>query len=438
MTQLTQARKGIVTPAMETVAASEYMTPEQVRDLVASGRLIIPANKVHLEKGLVPMAIGANARTKINANLGNSPISSDIDCELEKVRCAVRYGADTVMDLSTGQNINQIRQRIVDEMTVPVGTVPLYQMVETIEKIEDMKPDDFVQLVEQQAKQGVDYFTIHCGLLRSHIELTDRRKLGIVSRGGSLVAKWMVAHKEENPFYQKFDDLCDVMKQYDVAWSMGDGLRPGCLADATDQAELAELATLSDLCKRAWDRGCQVMIEGPGHVPMDQIVMNMKLQQEWCCGAPFYVLGPVTMDCAPGYDHITSVIGGAIAAMHGAAMLCYVTPREHIGLPMLEDVHQGVIAYKIAAHAADIARKLPHARDLDDAISDARAAFDWNRQFELALDPETARRMREESLVAANQKNHCGDERFCSMCGPKFCSIRISQEMQRMRKEEKE
>lgn len=435
MTQLTDARKGIVTPEMEAIAASEYMTPEQVRDLVAAGRLIIPANKVHKAKGLVPMAIGANCRTKINANLGNSPVSSDIDCELEKVRCAVRFGADTVMDLSTGENINLIRQRILDEMKVPVGTVPLYQMVEMIESIEDMKPDDFVRLIEQQAQQGVDYFTIHCGLLRNHLELADRRKLGIVSRGGSLIARWMVAHKQENPFYQKFDDLCDVMKEYDVAWSMGDGLRPGCLADATDQAQLAELAALSDLCKRAWERGCQVMIEGPGHVPMDQIAMNMKIQQEWCMGAPFYVLGPVTVDCAPGYDHITSAIGGAIAAMNGAAMLCYVTPREHIGLPTLEDVHQGVMAYKIAAHAADIARKLPHARDVDDAISDARAKFDWKRQFELAMDPQTARRLRQESLAAAHQ-THCGDEKFCSMCGPKFCSIRNSQEMQKLRKGE--
>lgn len=438
MTQLQEARKGIVTEQMAAVAQSEYLTPEQVRDLVASGTLIIPANREHLSRGLAPMGIGAQTRTKINANLGNSPVSSDIECELEKVRCAVRYGADTVMDLSTGDNINAIRQRILDEIHVPVGTVPLYQMVEMIDKIEDMVPDDFVRLVEQQAKQGVDYFTIHCGLLRDHIALADQRKLGIVSRGGSLIARWMVVHKEENPFYQKFDDLCDVLRQYDAAWSMGDGLRPGCLADASDRAQFAELSVLGELCQKAWDRGCQVMIEGPGHVPMDQIEMNMKMQQTWCRNAPFYVLGPVTIDCAPGYDHITSAIGGAMAAMYGAAMLCYVTPREHIGLPNLEDVQQGVIAYKIAAHAADIARRLPHARDVDDAISDARAEFDWKKQFDLAMDPETARRMRRESLQAAHKTGQCGDEKFCSMCGPKFCSIRNSQEMQKLRKENEE
>jgi phosphomethylpyrimidine synthase len=430
MTQLEQARAGKITPEMESVAISERLTPEGVRDEVACGRMVIPANAVHLRKGLDPMAIGVASRTKINANLGNSAVSSDSQCELKKVHAAIQLGADTVMDLSTGDDIDAIRQRMIDAVRVPVGTVPMYQVAEQLDDIVDMQPRDFLTAVEHQAKQGVDYMTIHCALLRDHVPLTAKRVTGIVSRGGSLVAKWMTARREENPFYTHFDELCDIMRSYDVTWSLGDGLRPGCLADASDEAQFAELRAMGDLTLRAWQRGCQVMIEGPGHVPMDQIEMNIRRQQEWCHGAPFYLLGPVVTDIAPGYDHITSAIGAAMAAWYGASMLCYVTPKEHLGLPNLDDVRQGVIAYKIAAHAADVARNRPGARDRDDALAKARFAFDWNEQFRLSLDPETARRMREESIGAS-----CGDDHFCSMCGPKFCSMRTTAEVRRIGQE---
>ena len=428
MTQLEHARAGVVTPEMKAVAQSERLDAETVRAEVARGRMVIPANKVHVEKGLRPIGIGIAARTKINANLGNSPLLSDSRCELEKVHCAIRYGADTVMDLSTGEAIDAIRQRIIDAVSVPVGTVPLYQLAQGLDDIVQMKPQDFLDVVEHQARQGVDYMTVHCALLREHVPLADKRLTGIVSRGGSLVAKWMTAHGEENPFFTHFDDLCRIMREYDVTWSLGDGLRPGSIADASDEAQFAELEVMGRLARRAQEQGCQVMIEGPGHIPMDQIEMNVKREMELCGEAPFYVLGPVVTDVAPGYDHITSAIGAAMAAWHGAAMLCYVTPKEHLGLPNLDDVRQGVIAYKIAAHAADLARRRPGARDRDDALSKARFAFDWEEQFRLALDPETARRMHQESLPEADAEGH----RYCSMCGPKFCSMKTSQEVRRM------
>ena len=442
MTQYLQAKAGKITPEMVAVAQSESLSPELIRDEVAAGRMVIPANKVHLEKGLDPVGIGIAVRTKINANLGNSALLGDTLNELEKVQIAVRYGADTVMDLSTGEEINELRQRIIDGVHVPVGTVPLYQMCEILDDIVDMKAQDFLDVVEMQAKQGVDYMTIHCALLQRHLDLADKRLLGIVSRGGSLTAKWMATHKKENPFYEYFDDLCDIMREYDVTWSLGDGLRPGCLADASDEAQFAELDVMGELTLRGWEKGTQVMIEGPGHVPMDQIQMNVERQIKVCHGAPFYVLGPVVTDIAPGYDHFTSGIGAAMAAMYGVAMLCYVTPKEHLGLPNMEDVKQGVIAYKIAAHAADVARHRPGVRDRDDAISRARGRFDWPEQFRLAIDPETAERYyRESRNLSTKQVAQCANnegldaEHFCTMCGPKFCAMRISNDVRRMRKE---
>ncbi|HEV3022209.1 MAG TPA: phosphomethylpyrimidine synthase ThiC, partial [Pirellulales bacterium] len=379
MTQIEQARAGIVTPEIEYVARREGLEAELVRDEVARGRMVVPANKVHLDKRLEPMGIGVAARCKINANIGNSAVTSDIEGELEKLHTAVHFGADTVMDLSTGKDIDRIRQAIIDASPVPIGTVPIYQMLEEIGgTIEDMTPQNFLDMCERQAKQGVDYFTIHAGVLLEHLHLTTRRITGIVSRGGSLIAKWMMAHREQNPLYTNFDDLCDILHAYDVTWSLGDGLRPGSIADASDDAQFAELKTLGELTRRAWQRNTQVMVEGPGHIPMDQIDMNIKRQMEECDEAPFYVLGPLVTDIAPGYDHITSAIGAALAGWSGAAMLCYVTPKEHLGLPDREDVKQGVIAYKIAAHAADLARGRKGARDRDDALSRARFAFDWN------------------------------------------------------------
>jgi len=387
--------------------------------------MVIPANRNHVAKGIEPIGIGVAARTKINANIGKSSLTSDAQCELGKLAVAVKYGADTVMDLSTGDEIDQVRQRIIDAATVPVGTVPIYQMCQQLDDILDMKPSDFLDVVEKQARQGVDYMTIHCAVLKGHLPLAVRRVTGIVSRGGSLVGKWMLAHNQENPFFTHFDELCDILREHDVTWSLGDALRPGCLADASDEAQFAELRVMGGLVERAWARGCQVMCEGPGHVPMDQIEMNIRRQMEWCREAPFYVLGPVVTDVAPGYDHITSAIGAAMAAWYGAAMLCYVTPKEHLGLPNLDDVRQGVIAYKIAAHAADVARRRPAARDRDDAISKARYAFDWAEQFRLALDPETARRMHAETLPENGDKQ----SHYCSMCGPKFCSMKTTEEL---------
>ncbi|MFV2068049.1 MAG: phosphomethylpyrimidine synthase ThiC [Pirellulales bacterium] len=429
ITQLEHARAGHVTPQMEFVAEREGLEPETIRAEVAAGRMVIPANRVHLEKRLEPIGIGIAARCKVNANIGNSAVTSDQEGELEKLHTAVHFGADTVMDLSTGANIDSVRKAIIDASPVPIGTVPIYQMLEELGgEIEEMTAQHFLDMVEHQAKQGVDYMTVHCGTKLEHLSLTTNRITGIVSRGGSLLAKWMMTHRKQNPLYEHFDDLCDIMRQYDVTWSLGDGLRPGSIADASDEAQFAELDVLGELTRRSQERGTQVMVEGPGHIPIHQIEMNVTRQIEVCNGAPFYVLGPLVTDIAPGYDHITSCIGAAIAGSHGVAMLCYVTPKEHLGLPEKEDVKQGMIAYKIAAHAADLARQRPGVQDRDDALSRARFAFDWNEQFRLALDPETARRYHDETLPQETFKS----AHFCSMCGPKYCSMKITEEIRAM------
>ena len=428
-TQLEQAREGIITPEMEFVAKREQLAPELVRDEVAAGRMVIPANVNHLSKRLEPMGIGIAAKCKINANIGNSAVTSDVNEELEKLHTAVHHGADTVMDLSTGKGIDPIREAIINVSPVPIGTVPIYQMLEELGgEIEEMRPHHFLDMVEHQAKQGVDYMTIHCGILLEHLHLTVNRVTGIVSRGGSLIAKWMMAHQKQNPLYEHFEDLCDIMRQYDVTWSLGDGLRPGSIADASDDAQFAELDVLGELTQRGWDKGTQVMVEGPGHIPMHEIEMNIKRQIDVCKGAPFYVLGPLVTDIAPGYDHITSAIGAAMAGWSGAAMLCYVTPKEHLGLPNNEDVKQGVIAYKIAAHAADVARQRPGSQDRDDALSKARFEFDWNEQFRLSLDPDTAKAYHDETLPQDTFKS----AHFCSMCGPKYCSMKITEDIRKM------
>jgi phosphomethylpyrimidine synthase len=429
MTQLEAARKGQITPEMEFVAKRERLTPELIRDEVAAGRLVIPANKVHLQGRLEPMGIGIAVTCKINANIGNSAVTSNVSEELEKLHTAVHFGADTVMDLSTGKDIDAIRASIIAASPVPIGTVPIYQMLEELGgNIEDMRPQHFLDMVEHQAKQGVDYMTVHCGVLLEHLHLATNRVTGIVSRGGSLIAKWMMAHRKQNPLFEHFDDLCAIMREYDVTWSLGDGLRPGSIADASDAAQFAELDVLGGLVERSWALGAQCMVEGPGHIPMDQIDMNIKRQIEVCKGAPFYVLGPLVTDIAPGYDHITSSIGAALAGWSGAAMLCYVTPKEHLGLPNREDVKQGVIAYKIAAHAADLARHRPGVQERDDALSRARFSFDWNEQFRLSLDPETARAYHDETLPQDTFKS----AHFCSMCGPKYCSMRITEDIRKM------
>jgi phosphomethylpyrimidine synthase len=374
------------------------------------------------------MGIGLACRCKINANIGNSAVTSEIDGELEKLRLAVKLGSDTVMDLSTGGNIDAIRQAIIDASPVPIGTVPIYQVIQQIKQVEDMTPQMMLDMVEHQARQGVDYMTLHAGVLLEYLPLTMNRVTGIVSRGGALMAQWSIAHKKQNFLYTHFGQFCEIMREYDVSWSLGDGLRPGSIADASDSAQFAELKTIGELTRKARQMGCQVMVEGPGHIPMDQIEMNMKKEAELCDEAPFYVLGPLVTDIAPGYDHITSAIGAALAGWHGASMLCYVTPKEHLGLPNPDDVKAGVIAYKIAAHAADLARHRPGVRDRDDALSKARFEFDWNRQFELSLDPETARAMHDETLPQDVFKS----APFCSMCGPKFCSMRITDDIRKM------
>ncbi|MFO0816152.1 MAG: phosphomethylpyrimidine synthase ThiC [Gemmatales bacterium] len=427
-TQLIAARAGTITPEMEFVAQRENLKPELIRDEVARGRMVIPANIHHLKGHLEPMCIGVASKCKINANIGNSAVTSKIDEELEKLHTAVHLGSDTVMDLSTGGDIDRIRQAIIDASPVPIGTVPIYQCVQQVKDPKDITPQQMLDMVEHQAKQGVDYMTIHAGVLIRHVPLTRNRVTGIVSRGGSLMAEWMIAHHKENPWYTHFDELCEIMKAHDVTFSLGDGLRPGSLADANDEAQFAELETLGELTLKAWSHGCQVMVEGPGHIPMHLVKMNVEKQMKVCHEAPFYVLGPLVTDIAPGYDHITSAIGAALAAEAGAAMLCYVTPKEHLGLPNKDDVRQGVIAYKIAAHAGDIARGRPGVRDRDDALSKARFEFDWNKQFELSLDPETARKMHDETLSHDVFKS----AKFCSMCGPKFCSMRISQDVRKL------
>ncbi len=421
VTQLEHARLGTVTPEMRRVAEHEpHLTAEQVRDEIAAGRMVLPANKQHLGFHLDPMAIGRASRTKINANMGASPVSSGTVEEIEKLRWAERWGADTVMDLSTGGDLDACREAIVRHATVPIGTVPIYSMI-VGRKLEELSAEIILEVLEHQARQGVDYFTVHAGVLRDHLLLVRDRLIGIVSRGGSLLAKWMLVHGRENPMYEAWDEICQVLRRHDVTFSIGDGLRPGGLADATDAAQLAELSVLGELTERAWSHGVQVMIEGPGHVPFDQIEYNMKLERRLCHGAPFYVLGPLVTDVFPGYDHITSAIGATAAAYHGASMLCYVTPKEHLGLPKKDDVKQGCVAYKIAAHAADVALGIPGSRDWDDELTKARAALNWERHFELAFDADTARAFHDEDLAV--------DTDFCAMCGHDWCSVRISKEI---------
>ena len=422
ITQLEHARLGTITPEARRVAEREgHLTPEQVRDEVASGRMVIPANRVHLEHQLDPMAIGRASKTKINANMGASPVSSSTDEEVDKLKWAERWGGDTVMDLSTGGDLDATREAIITNSSVPIGTVPIYSMI-IGRKIEDLDEEIILDTLEHQAAQGVDYFTIHAGTLREHLPLVKDRLIGIVSRGGSLLAKWMIHHGKQNLMNTCWESICQVMRRYDVTFSIGDGLRPGGLADASDAAQLAELQALGDLTERAWRHGVQVMVEGPGHVPFDQIEFNMKLQRRLCHGAPFYVLGPLVTDIFPGYDHITSCIGATAAAYHGASMLCYVTPKEHLGLPKRDDVKQGCIAYKIAAHAGDVALGIPGTRDRDDELTKARAALNWQKHFDLSFDPDTARAYHDEDLDV--------DTDFCAMCGHDWCSVRISKEIQ--------
>lgn len=419
VTQMYYARQGVITEEMHHVAKRENLPPELIKEEVARGRMIIPANINHTN--LEPMAIGIASRCKVNANIGASPTSSNVEEELDKLRLSIKYGADTVMDLSTGGgNLDQIRTAIINASSFPIGTVPVYQALESVHgKMENFTADDFLHVIEKHAQQGVDYQTIHAGLLIEHLPLVKTRLTGIVSRGGGILAKWMLLHRKQNPLYTRFQDIIEIFKKYDVSFSLGDSLRPGCTHDASDAAQLAELKTLGQLTRKAWEHDVQVMVEGPGHVPMDQIEFNVRKQMEECSEAPFYVLGPLVTDIAPGYDHITSAIGAAMAGWYGTAMLCYVTPKEHLGLPNAEDVRNGLIAYKIAAHAADIGRHRPGARDRDDELSKARYNFDWNRQFELSLDPERAREYHDETLPEEVYKQ----AEFCSMCGPKFCPM---------------
>jgi phosphomethylpyrimidine synthase len=419
------ARQGTITEEMEYVAKRENLPAETVRSEVAHGRMIIPANVRHLE--LEPMAIGIAAKCKINANIGNSATTSNIDQELEKLHAAVHFGADTAMDLSTGGNIHEIREAILRHSPVPIGTVPIYEALSRVPRVRDLTPETMLEVIEEQAAQGVDYMTIHAGVLREYIPMTRKRITGIVSRGGAILAQWSVENNRQNFLYTHFEEICEIFQKYDVSFSLGDGLRPGCLADASDEAQFAELETLGELTKKAWEYDVQVMIEGPGHIPLDQIKLQVDKEIEMCHEAPFYTLGPLVTDIAPGYDHITSAIGAAMIGWHGASMLCYVTPKEHLGLPDKNDVRQGIIAYKIAAHAADVARHRPGARDRDDALSYARFLFDWNKQFDLSLDPEMARSMHDQTLPNETYK----DAAFCSMCGPKFCSMNTTQVLEK-------
>ena len=424
VSQMHYARQGVITEEMKFCAIRENVEPEFVRKEIAEGRAIIPANINHPE--IEPMIIGRNFLVKINANIGNSALGSSIDEEVEKLQWSIRWGADTVMDLSTGQNIHETREWIVRNSPVPIGTVPIYQALERVEgKVEDLNLEMFLEVLEEQAKQGVDYFTIHAGVLLRYVPLTAERLTGIVSRGGAIMAKWCLQHHTENFLYTGFEQICELMKRYDVSFSLGDGLRPGCIKDANDEAQFGELEALGELTKIAWKHDVQVMIEGPGHVPMHKIKENMDRQLDVCHEAPFYTLGPLTTDIAPGYDHITSAIGAAMIGSYGTAMLCYVTPKEHLGLPNKDDVKQGVITYKIAAHAADLAKGHPGAQDRDDALSKARFEFRWEDQFNLALDPETARSYHDETLPQDGAKV----AHFCSMCGPRFCSMKITEEV---------
>ncbi|POX33025.1 phosphomethylpyrimidine synthase ThiC [Bacillus sp. Ru63] len=430
VTQMHYAKKGIITPEMEFIAIREHVSPEFVRDEVASGRAIIPSNINHPESE--PMIIGRNFHVKINANIGNSAVTSSIEEEVEKMTWAIRWGADTMMDLSTGKDIHTTREWIIRNCPVPVGTVPIYQALEKVNGVaEDLTWEIYRDTLIEQAEQGVDYFTIHAGVLLRYVPLTAKRTTGIVSRGGAIMAQWCLAHHQESFLYTHFEEICEIMKMYDIAFSLGDGLRPGSIADANDEAQFAELETLGELTQIAWKHDVQVMIEGPGHVPMHKIKENVDKQMEICKEAPFYTLGPLTTDIAPGYDHITSAIGAAMIGWYGTAMLCYVTPKEHLGLPNRDDVREGVITYKIAAHAADLAKGHPGAQIRDDALSKARFEFRWRDQFNLSLDPERALEYHDETLPAEGAKT----AHFCSMCGPKFCSMRISQDIRDYAKE---
>ncbi len=428
-TQMQFAIAGKTTPEMETVAKKENRDVEFIRERVASGRIVIPANIHH--KNLEPIGIGRDLYTKVNANIGNSSLSSCPTQEIEKLNMALKYGADTVMDLSTGGDICTIRKVIIENSPAPIGTVPVYEAINRIDDPNDLTEELILDVIKDQAEQGVDYMTIHSGLLQEHIPMAMKRMLKIVSRGGSLLAQWMQHNKKENPFFTAFDKILEICIEHDVTLSLGDGLRPGCLADASDEAQFAELKVLGDLIRRCRKAGVQAMVEGPGHVPFNDIAMNMQKEQDFCDDAPFYILGPVVIDCAPGYDHLTSAIGATMGAFSGAAMLCYVTPKEHLGLPNARDVRDGVIAYKIAAHAADVALQKPNARDRDDAISQARAEFNWEKQFELSLDPEKAREFRAEALKEQNKdgKSDAEHGEFCTMCGPNYCSMKISNEI---------
>jgi phosphomethylpyrimidine synthase len=427
--QMHYARKGVITEEMGYIAFREKIAPELVRDEVARGRMIIPANINHPE--LEPMCIGVASLCKINANIGNSAVTSNIDEELKKLHTSVHYGADTVMDLSTGGDIHEIREAILRHSPVPIGTVPIYESIARVKRVEDLSASVMLEVIEEQAAQGVDYMTIHAGVLIQYLPLVSNRITGIVSRGGAILAQWMAYNHKQNFLYECFEDICKILKKYDVSFSLGDGLRPGCIADASDEAQFAELKTLGELTKIAWEHDVQVMIEGPGHVPLDKIKEQVDKENELCYEAPFYTLGPLVTDIAPGYDHITSAIGAAMIGWHGAAMLCYVTPKEHLGLPNEKDVKDGIIAYKIAAHAADVARHRPGARDRDDALSFARYKFDWEKQFALSLDPETARAMHDETLPDDYYK----EAAFCSMCGPKFCSMNYSSKVDEYNKQ---
>lgn len=418
--QMHYAKKGIVTEEMEHVAKIENLEAEFIRSEVARGRMIIPANVNHVN--LVPMCIGINSKCKINANIGSSAVTSSKEEELKKLELCIKYGSDTAMDLSTGGNLNEIREAIIQASPIPIGTVPIYQAIQKVKDVGELTEDDIFEVIEIQAQQGVDYMTLHCGVLQEYIPLVSGRITGIVSRGGSIMAEWMIKKGKQNPLYTHYDRVLEICKKHDVSISLGDGLRPGCIHDASDKAQFAELNTLGELTLKAWEQDVQVMIEGPGHVPMDQIDMNIKKQIEVCHEAPFYVLGPLVTDIAPGYDHITSAIGAALAGWSGAAMLCYVTPKEHLGLPNPEDVRAGIIAYKIAAHAADIARHRKNATQRDNELSHARYNFNWKKQFELALDPDRAREYHDETLPNEYFKS----AEFCSMCGPKFCSMHIN------------
>jgi phosphomethylpyrimidine synthase len=434
-TQLQIARSGTISDEVKFVARAENVDAELIRDEISAGRLVIPANKRHLKHNLKPAGIGRVLTTKVNANIGTSSVRSSVEAELEKMQAALDAGADAIMDLSTGGNLDQTREKLLARCPVPFGTVPIYQVIED-RGVEDIDDRIILKTIEKQAQQGVDFFTIHAGVLREHLPLVEKRVAGIVSRGGALLAKWMLHHDKQNPLYDMFDDLCDIMAEHDVCFSLGDGLRPGAIADATDEAQIAELRTLGELTIRAQEKGCQVMVEGPGHVPFDQIQYNMQIQQEICHGAPFYVLGPLVTDIAPGYDHITSAIGGTAAAFYGASFLCYVTPKEHLGLPDADDVRAGVIASKIAAHAGDVARGLKGADERDKKLSIARTNLDWKTHLADSLDPQTAERMHRQACeeIKAKQRDTAD---YCSMCGEAWCSVRINKEIHKAIKSQK-